>query len=109
MCHYTYTLYVCCDEPKEYDGVRVLEVEYCDSCPISSDGRLFDDDFFHCPYATGECLGDSMYRCEECSEARNMEHDHDGLNVDKEPDGDEFSDCSDEEDVGFGALPPERL
>ena len=95
MCHYTYTLFVCCSEPKEDDGVYVLDVEYCGNFPLSSDGRLYDEDFFHCPHATGECLGDSDFMCPECSRTFAMEDDGDGLNRDKEPD-DDFSDYSDE-------------
>ena len=99
MCHYTYLLFVCCSEPKEQDGVYILDVEYCDNCPVSSDGYLFDDDFFHCPNATGECLGDSDYACPTCSETLNVENDHDGLNIDRKPDDDcsDCSDCSDDE------------
>ena len=101
MCHYTYALYTCCNEPTEYDNVQVFDVEYC---PISADCRLYDGDFFHCPYATGECLGDSDWACPECSETFAMEDDHDDLNEDKEP-YDDSSDYSDVESEG-DYLPP---
>ena len=96
MCHYTYLLFVCCSEPKEYDGVDVLDVEFCNECPVSSDGSLYDDDFFHCPKATGECLGDSDAGCPACSQTAVMEDNNDDLDKDKEP-YDDFSDYSDAE------------
>ena len=96
MCHFTYLLFVCCGEPKEHDGIDLLDVEYCNECPVSSEGYLYDDDFFHCPNATGECLGDSDLRCPECKQAYVMEDNNDDLNKDKEPD-DDFSDHSDAE------------
>ena len=96
MCHYTYFLHVCCNEPKEHDGIDVIDVEYCAQCPISSDAYLYDDDFFHCPYATPECLGDSDIMCPACRETFQMEDNNDDLNKDKEPD-DDFSDYSDAE------------
>lgn len=96
MCHYTYTLFTCCSEPKENDGIDVEDVEFCNNCPLSSDGFLYDDDFFHCPNVTGECLGDSDYMCRECSLSFRMEDDNDEIDRDKKPD-DDFSDYSDEE------------
>ena len=104
MCHYTYALYICCDEPKEFDGVDVLDVEYCSNCPVSADVQLFDDNFFHCPYATAECIGDSDWLCPECAEPLGLEDDQDGLNEDREPD-DDFSEYSDD-DSDDGLLPP---
>ena len=79
MCHYTYTLFTCCSEPKEHDGIYVHDVEYCDSGPVSADAYLYDDDFFGCPYATGDCLGDADYMCQECSLPYEMEDDGDGV------------------------------
>lgn len=77
MCHYTYTLYTCCSEPKEHDGVCLHDVVYCDNCPVSADAFLYDDGFFHCPDATGDCLGGSDYMCAECSFAYDIEDDGD--------------------------------
>ena len=94
MCHYIYTLFVCCDEPKEYDGVNVLDVTYCQHCPVSADSRLYDDDFFHCPSVTSECLGDSVYRCHECSRDALMQDGNDDRNGDNDP-VDDFSEYSD--------------
>ena len=95
MCHYIYLLYDCCSEPKEYDGVQVLNVIYCDNCPLSADGRLYGDDFFHCPYSTGECLGCSPWFCRGCSFTYRMEDDGDGRRRDIQPD-DESSDEEEE-------------
>ena len=99
MCHYIYTLFVCCDEPKEYDGVNVLDVTYCQHCPVSADSRLYDDDFFFCLSVTSECLGDSVYRCHECSRDALMQDGNDDRNRDNDP-VDDFSEYSDEESDG---------
>lgn len=101
MCHYTYLLYVCCSEPKEYDGVDVLDVIFCNNCPLSSDSCLYDDDFFHCPYVTAECLGDSYFCCHECSQTASMEDNNDDVVRDKDP-PDTFSEYSDVESEGGG-------
>lgn len=95
MCHFTYLLFTCCSEPKEHDGFDLLDVEYCNECPVTAEGYLYDDDFFHCPYATGDCLGDSDFLCPECKEAY-AEENNDDLNKDREP-YDDFSDYSDAE------------
>ena len=96
MCHYTYLLFICCSEPKESDGVDILDVEFCNNCPLSPDGTLYDDDFFHCPYVTAECLGDSDLMCRECALLFAMEDNNDDIDQDKVPD-DDFSDYSDAE------------
>ncbi|CAD6574290.1 MAG: hypothetical protein ASARMPREDX12_006495 [Alectoria sarmentosa] len=96
MCYYTYTIYTCCSEPKEYDGVRVFDVIYCNDCPLSADSRLYDDDFFHCPNAIADCLGDSMYYCPECSRTGVMEDNGDEMDRNKDP-YDDFSEDSDSE------------
>ena len=96
MCYYEYLFYVCCSDDKEYDGIDLVDVEYCNECPLSSDGQMYDDDFFHCPYATAECLGGSDRSCPACRESAVMEDNHDDLDKDKEPD-DDFSEYSDAE------------
>ena len=96
MCYYTYTIFTCCSEPKEYDGVRVFDVIYCNDCPLSADSRLYDDDFFHCPNVIADCLGDSMYCCPECSRTGVMEDNGDEMDRNKDP-YDDFSEDSDSE------------
>ena len=71
-------------------------MEYCNERPVSADGYSYDDDFFHCPKSTGDCLGDSDFLCPECKEPYMMEDDGDGLNRDRVP-YDDFSDYSDAE------------
>ena len=101
MCHFIYLLFVCCSEPKEDDGVDVLDVEFCNNCPLTADGCLYGDDFFYCPYITSECLGDSDYKCQECSEIDLLEDNNDDKDADKDP-YDDFSECSDAESAAEG-------
>ena len=96
MCHYTYTLCICCHDSKEYDGICVDTMEYCGNRPVSADGHLDATDPRDCPSATGECLGESDFICEECNKDYLMEPDYDGLEEDGVP-RDFFWSDSDEE------------
>ena len=96
MCGYTYAIYNCCDKPNEYDGIRVLTVEYCDNRPVSADGCLHSTDPRDCPFATGECLGESEVVCDGCVDEYFMEHDHDGIKREKHA-IDDFVDSSDDD------------
>ena len=98
MCGYTYVIYNCCDEHKEYDGIRVITVEYCDNRPVSADGCLFSTDPRDCPFATGVCLGESGFACDGCVGEYFLEPDHDGINKEKHA-LDDFEDDSDEDDL----------
>lgn len=102
MSHYIYALYTCCSEPQEYDFVDLLDVTYCNHCPLSADNTLYNGDFFHCPYVTAEYVGDSVYMCEECSSSawiRDNDHEVDWAKIsyysspqisEAESEGDEF-------------------